>query len=76
MGIGNKRLTTRWVCFNDQAWESSGWGGMGWVGNIPTTFIQLTVAGSIFNLQKQCVGYNKQKLQSYPLFLQYNGQHL
>ena len=30
-------------CFNDPAWESSGWGG-GWVGDIPTTYIQL-VAG-------------------------------
>ena len=41
---------TRWVSFNDPAWESSGWGG--WVvrvglSNIPTTFIQLDGAGSI-----------------------------
>ena len=21
------RVITRWVCFNDPAWESSGWGG-------------------------------------------------
>ena len=27
---------TRWVCFNDPAWDSSGW-----VGNKPTTYIQL-----------------------------------
>ena len=38
---------TRWVCFNDPAWESSGWGGrVGWVVNIPTSYIQLNVAGS------------------------------
>ena len=36
-------------CFNDQAWKSSGMGGVGWVGNIPTTYIQLTVAESIIN---------------------------
>jgi len=40
-----KRLT-RWVCFNDPAWDSSGLvGGVGRVvGNKLTTYIQLTVA--------------------------------
>ena len=46
-----KLTITRWVCFKDPVWESFGWvgrqGGVGWVGNITTTFIQLTVAGSI-----------------------------
>ena len=42
---------TRWVCFNDPAWKSSGWGGVvWWVGNIPTTFIQIAGAGSIIKI--------------------------
>ena len=24
-----QEILTRWVCFNDPAWESSGWGGVG-----------------------------------------------
>ena len=39
---------TRWVCFNDPAWESSGWVGWGgFLGDIPTTYIQLAQAGSM-----------------------------
>ena len=38
----------RWFCFNDPAWESSGW-----VGNIPTTYIQLSGAGSKIKVIKE-----------------------
>ena len=43
----------RWVCFNDPTWESSGW-----VGKIPTTFIQLT-CGWIKNKKLKRNGYRK-----------------
>ena len=32
-------------CFNDPAWKVCGW--VGWVGHIPSTYIQLAGAGSI-----------------------------
>ena len=35
-------------CFNDPAWESSGWNGWCGVGDIPNTYIQLAGGGSMF----------------------------
>ena len=38
-------MATRWVCFNDQAWESLWVGWVVWL--TPTTYIQLAGAGAI-----------------------------
>ena len=47
---------TRWVCFNDPAWESFWVGGVEWVVWLtPTTYIQLAGAGSMSKIQNGVV---------------------
>ena len=37
----------RWVCFNDPAWESSGWSGVVWWGTYQLPLSSSPVAGSM-----------------------------